>query len=336
MDELVRIISIGTGTLLVGSWVLLEYATVRACITVHRLTSMHDRLRGSKGTPDSWRPFLRPPISSLPSLWLLIIRGVVFVPFGFIAMLFLVVVAGKASRVFPSVTALKIGRICGICLSWITGVRKVEFKGQPASTGEAPLVVANHLSWIDFIVLGSTTQYGFVMSEAVSTVPVIGKGFGELGKLVGCIALDRRSALSREETKLRIKERLHALRATGVGHRLVVFSEGTLTNGEGVVPLKTGAFEALVPTQPLRIELSNPHYSLASLDSLESVSFFLCLPGTDVTMTWCEVVKPALDDTAETFAERVRSEMVRGSNVKLAKAGSYRDHLEVCASRKCK
>jgi 1-acyl-sn-glycerol-3-phosphate acyltransferase len=218
---------------------------------------------------------------------------------------------------------------------WIAGLRKLEFKGRPSSTKEAPLVVPNHVSWLDFIILGSTTQFGFVIGEAVSMVPLIGAGFKQLGELVGCIVLDRGSVSSREETKLRMKERLLSLQATGEGQRLVVFSEGTLTNGDSVVPLKAGAFEGLVPAQPLRIELSNPHYSLASLGSFESICFFLCLSGTDVTMTWCEVVKPESDDTPQRFAEKVRCELVKNSSLKIAKSGSYRDHREVCCRKRC-
>ena len=318
----------------IATAVVIQIAAVRACFTVYRLTAIHEKLRLSQTTPVAWKPFLRPSFASLPPLSQTLFRAIVFVPFGFISMLVLVVVAGKVSRCASPVTALRIGRFCGKLVGWIAGVRKVEFRGRPAGTEEAPLVVANHLSWIDFIILGSTTRFGFVIGEAVSTVPMIGKGFMELGELVGCIVLDRTCASSREATKLRIKEKLHALKASGgSGYRLVVFSEGTLTNGESVVPLKLGAFEALVPSQPLRIELSNPHYSLASLKSIESICLFLSLPGTDVTMTWCEVVNPRIDETVEDFAERVRLELVKGSKISLAKTGSYRDHLQVCDNR---
>jgi len=117
------------------------------------------------------------------------------------------------------------------------------------------------------------------------------------------------------------------MKTTGKGERLLIFPEGTLTNGEYVVPFKLGAFEALVPCQPLRIEFSNPHYSISDLDTVMGTAFMLCLGGTDMTMTWCPVVTPHANETPEQFALRTRSTLVKGSSILEAKEGSFRDHM---------
>ena len=314
-------------------FVYLQYVCVRSCIVVYQLTAKHDLLRKSNEFPNAWRPFLRPSGRSLPYLYIPLIRAVTTAPLKFIGIVIAMLTASTCAPYVSVRTALRIAGVCGRTVSWLTGVKSVQWRGKPASTRTAPLIVVNHVSWIDFIVLGATTEFGFVMSEAVSKAPVIGAGLQRLGLHVGSILLERGSAASREAAKLRISEKLKFLHLTGSGQRLVVFSEGTLTNGESVVPLKLGAFEAMVPAQPLRIQFSNPHYSLADLSTLESTGLFLCLGGTDMTLTWGDVVEPKPDDTPETLAERTRAALVKGSPMQLADEGSFRDHVTFMKTR---
>ena len=313
--------------------IMLQVTSVRSCLLAYKLAHQHDALRKSETLSDSFRPFLRPPSSFLPPLWLALLRAVTLAPFKFIGIILAILTASTAAAFVSPRSALRVASVCGWIVYRLAGVRELKFKGKAASTGDAPLVVANHISWIDFICLGSTTKFGFVMSEAVSKAPIIGPGFKRLALHVDSIVLERQNEKSREAAKSRIREKLLAMQAVGKGERLIVFSEGTLTNGEYVVPLKLGAFEAMVPVQPLRLEVTNPQYSLASLGTVEGTCLFLCLGGTELTATWGEVVKPTADDTPESLAEKVRDSLIKGSKIIKAKTGSYRDHLSLHSRR---
>jgi 1-acyl-sn-glycerol-3-phosphate acyltransferase len=307
--------------------VILQVLTVVSIFKVRRLTFVHNRMRSSENLPPQWKPFLRPDSGSLPPLPFMLILGTLTAPFRFIAIILLVLFASGSSWVTSPSTSLEIARFCGNLVAFLAGVSQIKWVGTSADVSVSPLVIANHISWIDFMVLGATIKFGFVMSEGVSNVPLIGPGFKRLAHHVGSIVLDRHSAKSREAAKQKIKERLTSIQSTGKGERLLIFSEGTLTNSEIVVPFKLGAFESLVPTQPLRLEFSNPHFSLACLGVLEATLFFLSLGRTQLTLTWGNVVHPTKDDTPETLARRVQEALVKGSHMKAADCGSYRDHL---------
>ena len=312
--------------------ILLQFLALRSVIIVRGRTYSHDRLRNSKELPAEWRPFLRPQSDSLPPLWLMIFRAITVAPFKFLGILgFVFVAAGSAWITSPKIS-LRIAHICGNVVGWLAGVSAINWRGKAASVKDAPLVVANHISWIDFIILGATLNFGFVMSEGVSNVPLIGPGFKQLALHVGSIVVDRHNAKSREGAKLQIKARLDSLRALGQGERLLIFCEGTLTNSEFVVPFKLGAFENLAPTQALRLEFSNPHFSLACLGVLEGTLFFLTLGSTELTFTWGEPVQPDSKDTPESLARKVQVSLVKGSKMLPANEGSYRDHLALFAS----
>jgi lysophosphatidylcholine acyltransferase/lyso-PAF acetyltransferase len=165
------------------------------------------------------------------------------------------------------------------------------------------------------------------MSESVSNAPIVGKGFLRLAEILDSVILDRGSEKSRSEAKQRIHDKLQHMKSVGTGERLLIFPEGTLTNGEYVVPFKLGAFESLVPCQPLRIEFSNPHYSISDVDTVTGTAFMLCLNGTNMTMTWGPVVSPTKGESVEDFALRTRSALVKGSGIMEAKEGSFRDHM---------
>ena len=330
---LLQILSAGFILALVSLFVILQTLSVQSVLKIRELTRIHNRIRNSNELSDEWRPFIRPPSNSLPSGWRMLLRAVTVAPFKFFAIIALVLTAAGSAWVTSPRTSLRIAHYCGNAVGWLAGVSSISWKGKAALVKDAPLVIANHISWIDFIILGATINFGFVMSEGVSNVPLIGPGFKKMALHVGSIVLDRHNAKSREAAKLQIKSRLDSIQASGKGERLLVFSEGTLTNSEYVVPFKLGAFENLVPTQPLRLEFSNPHFSLACLGVLEGTLFFLTLGSTELSFTWGEVVKPEKQDTPESFAKRVQMSLVKGSIMIPSHKGSYRDHLALFASR---
>ena len=309
--------------------VALQLLIIRSCISVVRLTRWHDSMKLKGQLPNTWIPFMRPDSVSLPPLWKMIARAVIIAPWRLIVIVFSVVLTTTMASFLKPKAALKVASVFGEIIWRAAGVCSVRFIGAPAPPREAPLVVVNHISWIDFMIMGATTQFAFVMSESVSNAPVVGKGFVQLARHVDSIVLDRGSEQSRLAAKSRIAEKLRSMMSSHSSHleRLLIFPEGTLTNGSCVVPFKLGAFEPLAPVQPLRLEYSNPHYSICDLGTVEGIAFMLCLDGTDVTCTWGSVVSPEPHDTPQTLADKARNALVVGSDMKLAKEGGFRDHM---------
>jgi 1-acyl-sn-glycerol-3-phosphate acyltransferase len=96
------------------------------------------------------------------------------------------------------------------------------------------LLVCNHLSYLDIIVLSSITPCVFVAKRDVAAWPL----FGWLARAAGTIFADRRR-------KLRAGGVVDLVRDAIAGGALVVlFPEGTSSDGESVLPFKSALLES--------------------------------------------------------------------------------------------
>jgi 1-acyl-sn-glycerol-3-phosphate acyltransferase len=110
------------------------------------------------------------------------------------------------------------------------------------------LIVANHLSYIDAILMSCFRQTSFVTSMEIRSTPVL----GIVTELGGCLYVERRS---KENIHLEIAQIEQALKD---GFNVVVFPEATSTNGEKILPFKRPLFlaavRAKVPVLPVVIQ----------------------------------------------------------------------------------
>lgn len=128
-------------------------------------------------------------------------------------------------------------RICGF---------HVVVHGAPPRSDTPVLFVSNHVSYIDIIVLGSVIKTCFIAKAEVAKWP----GFGFLARIAQTAFVDRkRSSTGREMGGLR--QRLSQ------GDSLVLFAEGTSSDGNRVLPFKSALFavaEASDDSPPLTIQ----------------------------------------------------------------------------------
>jgi len=114
----------------------------------------------------------------------------------------------------------------------LLGVR-INLVGTPHTDGPT-LVAANHVSWLDIVVLSAVVPLSFVAKREVNTWPF----FGALARLQRTVFVhrDRRHATgnSRDEMQERLK----------AGDTLVLFPEGTSSDGFTVKPFKSSFFAA--------------------------------------------------------------------------------------------
>jgi len=123
-------------------------------------------------------------------------------------------------------------RFCrAICA--VIGV-KVEARG--ALPARAPrFVVANHVSWTDIIALASLYPFVFLAKREVASWPVLGL----LARLQGTVFVERGA----RQDVARVNDALaDLLRAGG---DVVVFAEGTSSDGSGVLPFRSAHFAPL-------------------------------------------------------------------------------------------
>uniref|UniRef100_A0A3B4UMU6 Lysophosphatidylcholine acyltransferase 4 n=1 Tax=Seriola dumerili TaxID=41447 RepID=A0A3B4UMU6_SERDU len=127
----------------------------------------------------------------------------------------------------------------------------VKVKGRRADLKEAPvLVVAPHSGFLDMLVL-CPSQLATVVSRSENTsLPVI----GALLEFNQSVLVSRKDPESRKKAVTQVTERLTS---NGYWPQMLMFPEGTTTNGRALIKFKPGAFLAGVPVQPVLLRYPN-------------------------------------------------------------------------------
>jgi lyso-ornithine lipid O-acyltransferase len=109
---------------------------------------------------------------------------------------------------------------------------RLDVRGAPS--GHRPtLFVANHVSYSDIMVLGALIEGSFVAKTEVAGWPL----FGWLAKLQRSVFVDRRVRTARDQ-RGSMADRLHR------GDNLILFPEGTSSDGLRVLPFKSALLGA--------------------------------------------------------------------------------------------
>ncbi len=117
-------------------------------------------------------------------------------------------------------------------LCWVLGFRTIVTGNLPK--GGQCLIVANHVSWIDIVVLSCVAPLSFVAKREVATWPL----FGWLAKLQRTVFVDRERRHSTKHSRSALEQRLSQ------GDRIVLFPEGTSHDGASLLPFKSSFFAA--------------------------------------------------------------------------------------------
>ena len=133
----------------------------------------------------------------------------------------------RFARTFPHWYHRQVCRIIGI---------KLLVEGNIARDSGV-LLISNHVSWLDITVLSAMAPVSFVAKQEVSTWPFV----SWLAKLQRSVFIDRNR---RSEVSGKANEILSRLDS---GDHIVLFAEGTSSDGNGVFPFKTALFAAVKP-----------------------------------------------------------------------------------------
>lgn len=114
-------------------------------------------------------------------------------------------------------------------------VREVALTGA-RSGAPGTLFVSNHISWMDIPVLGSVLDTDFIAKSDVKDWPII----GPLSRRSGTLFVAREERHRVHHQADRIGEKLKS------GRSLVLFAEGTTSDGLSILPFRSSLFEAAV------------------------------------------------------------------------------------------
>ena len=117
----------------------------------------------------------------------------------------------------------------------IAGLR-VEVAGPLPAHGEAAMLAANHISWIDIFVVMSVRPARFIAKSEIRDWPVA----GWIAERAGTLFIRR----ARRHDTARINERVHD--ALAQGDCVGLFPEGTTTEGEALLHFHTSLFEPAI------------------------------------------------------------------------------------------
>ena len=201
------------------------------------------------------------------------------------------------------------------------GFHRITQSGSPAPRHVAPVVVANHTTFADVLLLHFHASGGVSKAEN-ARIPLV----GAMARAVRCVFVDRSSSDSRAAA-------LAALRARAADHswpRVVLFPEGTTTNGSTLAVFKVGAFAPAATVQPVLLRYAGAPAFPAFQTDPTFVRGGPQLPGLLVRlfsspfcslhMQYLDPVVPTADEKRDPvlFATRTRAIMAETLGVPLA------------------
>jgi lyso-ornithine lipid O-acyltransferase len=178
-----------------------------------------------------------PPIVKKPRgfRWISVaVRGVAMIlviGIGLALTLILRLIEAPLSDPRRPVTPLITVVVCRLTL-WILGIRLRQHGAPHRGPG---VIVANHSSWLDIFALNACGPMVFVSKAEVADWP----GIGWLARATGTLFI-RRDRTEAEAQVALLQARVRA------GQRLVIFPEGTSTDGRRVLPFRPALFQALI------------------------------------------------------------------------------------------
>ena len=197
---------------------------------------------------------------------------------------------------------------------------EIETVGEPGA--DTRLWVANHISWLDIIALGARHPLLFVAKEEVAAWPVM----GYLARRLGTLFVRRGDA---GQTAAIAEQMAWQLRQ---GRQLMLFPEGTTTNGERVLRFHAKLLQpaqlAHVPVQAVGLEYQGEARTYAPFIGddafLPHLLRILTLERIPLRLHYCQPLPagPHRDVLAQTTRKQVVAALFPKAEAALRQAGA--------------
>ncbi|CAD6334094.1 unnamed protein product [Miscanthus lutarioriparius] len=183
-------------------------------------------------------------------------------------------------------------------------------------------IVSNHVSYVDILYHMSASFPSFVAKRSVARLPLVGL----ISKCLGCIFVQRESKTSDfKGVSGAVTERIQRAHQQKNAPTMLLFPEGTTTNGDYLLPFKTGAFLAKAPVQPVILRYPYKRFNPAweSMSGARHVFLLLCQFVNYLEVVHLPVYYPSEQekDDPKLYANNVRKLMAVEGNLILSDLG---------------
>lgn len=183
-------------------------------------------------------------------------------------------------------------------------------------------IICNHVSYLDILYHMSSSFSSFVAKRSVAKLPLVGL----ISKCLGCVFVQRESKSSDfKGVSGVVTERVCKAHQDKSAPMMMLFPEGTTTNGDYLLPFKTGAFLARVPVLPVILRYPYKRFSPAwdSIAGARHVVLLLCQFVNHIEVTRLPVYYPSQEekDDPKLYASNVRRLMAKEGNLIMSDIG---------------
>jgi 1-acyl-sn-glycerol-3-phosphate acyltransferase len=195
-------------------------------------------------------------------------------------------------------------------LAWSAFAAGMRVRVEGAPLRRHVLFLANHLSWLDILVLAGASGTAFVAKDEVARWPIV----GWLARLNDSVFIARSSRGS-------VRHQADALRdALAAGQPVALFPEGTTEGGMAVLPFRASLLASLFPplshvkVQPVTLDYAAAGHDIAWVgDETAPANAWRVLSrrgSVPVTVRFLAPIDPAQAGDRKAIAEQARREIL--------------------------
>jgi 1-acyl-sn-glycerol-3-phosphate acyltransferase len=195
-------------------------------------------------------------------------------------------------------------------LGWAAFASGMRVRSQGTPLRHRVLFLANHLSWLDILVLAGASGTAFVAKDDVARWPLV----GWLARLNATVFVARTARAT-------VKDQADALRnALASGQAVALFPEGTTEGGMDILPFRASLLASLFPplpgvmVQPVALDYGAAGHDIAWIGdegAPANARRILSRKGTvPVTIRFLTPVDPSHAEDRKGLAQRARDEIL--------------------------
>jgi lysophosphatidylcholine acyltransferase/lyso-PAF acetyltransferase len=218
-------------------------------------------------------------------------------------------------------------------LLWILGFVHIKQNGSGSlygPQGKANIITSNHVSHFDILVMMATCPDGipsFVAKRGVSKAPYV----GYKSIIWQSLFVDNRAGADKTQQGTNVAQQI-AERGENLNlNPVLIFPEGTTSNGESLITFRSGAFISGHPVKPVGIRYGHGNFSPAWESIGPLWHMFRCFSQftNEVEVNWLPVYYPndAEKKDPKLYAQNVREAIAKALKVPTVEA-SFADKVE--------
>jgi 1-acyl-sn-glycerol-3-phosphate acyltransferase len=191
---------------------------------------------------------------------------------------------------------------------------ELRLRGTPPAQGPV-LLVANHISWLDILVMHAARHCRFVSKSDVKHWPLI----GTLATGGGTLYIER----EKRRDAMRVVHQMAEAMASGA--TVAVFPEGTTSDGQGLLPFHANLLQAAIatetPVQPVALRFADVQHRFSpaavyvgDTSLAESVRWIVMARGLEAHVDWL-ASEPSAGRERRELSQRLRMRIMQALNV---------------------